>query len=867
MDRMAKITINGKAASFEEGTTILNAARQMEIHIPTFCYFPGLKPMGACRICMVEIEGQQRLQPACITAIADGMAVQTNSDAVRRANKGNLELILTNHPLDCPVCDKGGECELQDMVMDLGPRQGKFDEQKRVFHVQDLPLNDVIIFNANRCIQCQRCVQTCNDVVGAFALGAIERGHMTEISGFGDDLKNCDQCGNCIEVCPVGALMNRPYRYRARPWDLVRTETLCPYCGTGCQFTVETRDNELVRIRSPQASGLNAETLCAKGRFGIDFINHPDRITQPMIRRDGQLVAVSWDEAAAYLREHLLPLPDGQRIGGLISPRLSNESLYGFQKLMRSLFRSNNIDAFDRWNYPITQNQALSPVAPLAHLIRTHYSRRPLTDLIAADLTFICGCDVSDENPVSDYLIRRTRANQSSKLFVASSRPSRLAQDADAQINWYPGAELLLVAQVLNALRQRMAESGSAPLPDMDNLNHLPCPDFHAEEFIAELSANLDSSHSISILIGLEILYSNAAKAILQMLDDLISVLKVLGKKVQMQWLFDRPNQLGAWDLGLLPGHLPGMIPHSDPVAQKKLSEAWFLAPPQSQGADFNEMVTMCSAGEMDTLYIVGADPLLSYPDREKLEHAFSELRLLVVQDGFFSSTAQYADILLPADIYGECGGSFTNNEGRVQLARAFQMLPKGVKTDTELFGWMAENLGVDLGSMEQEALFSEICCQVPGYQLLGNGVFDSACKFTEEIPDQLEIKLFCPEISPRDTPEGFMLITGNCRSHSGHLSEKSNTLNKIQGQAYLTLNMQDAEVWEIHTDDLVIVKANGHEITVPARLDKQYPRGLLFIPNNFADVPLNRLFNQGQYPCPAEIEKARCFNEEARWN
>jgi NADH-quinone oxidoreductase subunit G len=401
----------------------------------------------------------------------------------------------------------------------------------------------------------------------------------------------------------------------------------------------------------------------------------------------------------------------------------------------------------------------------------------------------------------------------------------------------------------------------------MDSLNHLPCPDFCTEGFIAELSANLNSSHSISILIGLEILYSSAAQGALQMLADLITVLKVLGKKVQMQCLFDRPNQLGAWDLGLLPGHLPGMIPLSDSKAQEQLTEAWSMAPPQSQGADFNEMVALCSAGEMDALYIVGADPLLSYPDREKLEHAFSKLRLLVVQDGFFSSTAQYADILLPATIYGESGGSFTNNEGRVQLAQAFQTSPKGVKTDTELFGWMAENLGVDLGSMEPETLFAEICRLVPGYQLLGNGAVGTTSEFTEEIPAQLEIKLFCPEISPRDTPEGFMLITGNCRSHSGHLSEKSKTLNTIQDQAYLTLNTRDAEVWDIHPDDLVIVKANGHELTVPARLDKQYPRGLLFIPNNFADVPLNRLFKQGQYPCPVEIEKARCFEKEARWN
>jgi len=865
---MATITINDRTATFEEGITILDAARRMEIHVPTFCYFPGLEPIGACRICLVEIEGQRRLQPACITAIADGMAVQTNSEAVRQANRGNLEMILSSHPLDCPVCDKGGECELQEMVMDLGPRQSHFDEKKRVFREKDLPLNDVIIFNANRCIQCMRCVRICNDVVGAFALGAIERGNMTEISGFGDDIKNCDQCGNCIEVCPVGALMNRPYRYLARPWDLVRTETICPYCGTGCRFTVETRAGELVRVRSPQESGLNAETLCAKGRFGIDFIKHPDRIIGPMIRRHDQLVAVDWDEAGDFLRQHLQPLPQGQHIGGLISPRLSNESLYGFQKLMRCLFRSNQIDAFERWNDPVTFGHKLAPASPLARLIREHYSRRPLIELLGADLTLVFGCDTSEENPVSDYLIRRSLVENPTRLFVTSNRPGRLMGDAEAAFSCPPGAEPLLIAHIMDGLLREVPASERATLPVMDNLNGLPAADPASSAFVAALSAALNKATSISILFGTELLRGAVASTSLQMLYDLIGILKQLGKQVLLQGLLDRPNQLGAWDLGLLPGHLPGADPLDDPQAGKHYADAWSIAPPSTPGADFNRMLALCDSGEMDTLYVVGADPLLAYPDRERLEGSLSRLKFLLVQDAYLSDTAARADLLLPAPGYGEQSGSFTNNEGRVQRVRAFWQPPADAKPDNACFAWIATTLGAGQELTEPDRVAAEIYQHVPIYQSSHEAAVETQGQFTGVgLVQEPVLKLFSPAIPLPDTPEGMQLITGNCRSHSGHLSEKSATLNTIQDQAYVELNPDDADVFGIGDQDWVSVQGNGAELTVKAKLNRRFPRGLLFIPDNFRAVPLNQLFRLGQYPCPVRIERAAPPDSEDRWS
>ncbi len=360
---MVKVTIDGNDLEVAAGTLILEAAESQGISIPTFCYLKRLAPLASCRMCLIEVEGFPKLQPACATPVANGMVVRTDNPRVAKTRESMLELLLANHPLDCPICDKGGECELQDTVVAYGAEETRFRDRKRVFRSKDLLLNSVIIFNANRCIQCQRCVRVCEEVVGAVALGTIEKGMDTEVTGFENSLAGCDHCGNCIEVCPVGALMSNPYRYKSRPWDLVEVDTVCAYCGTGCQFTVGTRDGRLSRVRSKYERGVNGEMLCVKGRFGFDVIDGKDRIRRPMIRKRGELVAVSWNEAVGYLGNRLEKVVEkgSGRIGGLVSPRLTNETLYLFQKLMRTAFRSNNVDSSSRWSGATPSDQALPP--------------------------------------------------------------------------------------------------------------------------------------------------------------------------------------------------------------------------------------------------------------------------------------------------------------------------------------------------------------------------------------------------------------------------------------------------------------------------------------------------------------------------
>ncbi|MBI3754218.1 MAG: (2Fe-2S)-binding protein, partial [Deltaproteobacteria bacterium] len=395
---MATVKINGKEITVEDGTLILDAARQAGFEIPTFCYQARLSRLGSCRMCLVEIGGQKKLQPSCVTPVLHGMEVFTENQTVKSARSSVLEFLLANHPLDCPTCDKGGECELQDFVFKSGPRHSQFSEWKRRFNDKDEILSPVIVKNHNRCIHCERCVRICDEVVGVTALGGIGRGSKIQETGFWNTKLDCDHCGNCIEVCPVGSFMSLPYRYKSRPWDLKETDTVCSYCATGCQITIGARNGEVLRVRSKIETGINKETLCARGRFGYHFIQSEKRLKSPMIKKNGVLQPVSWDEAIDRVKDRF-GKADAKKIAGIASARLANEELYLFQKLMRNVFKTNNIDSGSRWMDKATTT-AMIDVCGIAD------GGVSISDAMKADLIFIIGSSVSDENPITDYLIR-----------------------------------------------------------------------------------------------------------------------------------------------------------------------------------------------------------------------------------------------------------------------------------------------------------------------------------------------------------------------------------------------------------------------------------------------------------------------------
>ncbi|RUU11553.1 NADH dehydrogenase (quinone) subunit G [Mesorhizobium sp. USDA-HM6] len=849
---MISVTIDERTLEVEAGSTVLQAAERLGIDIPTFCYLKRLPALASCRMCLVEIEGQRRLQPACATAVTNGMVVRTNTQLIDETRSSMLDMLLANHPLDCPICDKGGECELQDMVMAYGPRASRFRDAKRVFHSEDIRLSPVIIMNVNRCIQCQRCVRMCEEVVGAVALGTVEKGMDTAVTGFEGSLASCDQCGNCVEVCPVGALMSFPYRYKARPWDLVETDTVCPHCGTGCQLTVGARKGQFMRVRSKVEHGVNRETLCVRGRFGLDFVGSEDRIKRPMIRRDGVLVPVSWDEAGDYLRRRLAAVA-GKAAGGLASPRLPNEVLYQFQKVMRTAFRTNNIDCSSRWSTPF---ETLGP------LVAAFYTRAPLEEVIGNDCVLVVGGNVTDENPVTEYLLRDGARRRQTRLLILSARPSRLDADARAVVRVPPGGEAQGLAEVvagLGAAGQALpgdviahngaTTDGPAAGTDSDGPNRL--------------AAALLECPSVTVLVSADLLRSPRARATLQQLNNLLRVLRALGKGLAMQFLFDRANQLGAWDMGVLPTALPGLRALADDAARTTLERAWGTEISSEPGADFGAMLELCDRKQMGALYIAGSDPLMSYPDRKFVQRSLRAADLLIVQDAFLTDTAGLADVVLPAASYGEESGTFTNNEGRTQKVCKFREPALEARDNLAIFDFIAALRGQALRPSIQGEIFGEIARLVPAYQGLTQDGLGADGAFTKAALAP-PVGEFFARPPPPIAADRLMLVTGNCLFHNGYLSERSEVLNTVADDPYVEMSARDAAQLGLSDGDQVVVRSAQGELTAKLKINKRFPPGLVFVPENYRSLRLNSLMRRGEYPCPVDVQMAHAALEIA---
>lgn len=817
---MIMFTINGQEMEVEEGTTILNAARASTIEIPTFCYQDRLSILASCRMCLIEIEGRPKLEPACATVVSEGMAVLTHSEKVVASREDMLEILLANHPLDCPVCDKSGECELQDTVFEYGKGDSRLADPKRVFRIDDIQLNNVITFNANRCIQCQRCVRVCEEVVGDVALGTMERGLDSEITGVGNSLKDCSHCGNCIEVCPVGALMSTPYRYKARPWDLEKFETTCGMCGTGCSMTIETREGKLARVKSQYETGINGELLCAKGRFGFDFIDGGQRITQPMLRKNDVMTAVSWTEALDFIINQTLDILGNKgHIKGLISPRQTNETAFMFQKLMREVFQSSDIHAscrFSGLNLQPETNDILSK------LLTQTYSRQPLVEILKSDCVFLLGGNICDENPVSSYLVRQHKRDNHYHLLLASSRPCALDDIATEKLRLLPGNEATLLA----ALTSDLAISDDREMSD----------------FVSAGKVILEQANSITLLIGTEFMRGKQAKDCLLWIEKTTQHLQQQGKQVFVQFLFDRPNQLGLWHMGCLPDL------HNDQSSLQKYH-------PESVP---------------DMFYVVGADPLANCSAGDPLEQAALKTPCLIVQSAFMTASAQLAMVILPAPSYGEENGTYTNNEARVQKVRAIRPPAQDILPSTAVFAHIASALGIDIGPSTVKQIFSQIKQDIDGYQALkedfifgpelndyGLTTVPLAMNAALTIPAVTDPEVKNPVIKPPAVDSfpsaGYTLLTGDSLFRSGKLTAQSKNLSGLGHDAYVEMN-PGADYDEQQDYQITITRGNA-TITAPLKINRSFPEKLLFMPEAQLSSPANKIITTAEYPCIVEVE------------
>ena len=526
MSDLVKFTIDGRTVEAAPGTLVIEAAKQVGIEIPSFCYYKGYTLQAACRMCLVEVEKMPKLQASCTLPVAAGMVVHSDSEPVKQARKSMLEFLLTNHPLDCPVCDKGGECELQDMVFRYGAGESRFTENK--IHVDEQQWSPVVFYDGPRCILCFRCIRVCDEGMGVGALGTINRGALSLIAPNMGDHLNCDECGMCIDICPVGALTSGDYRYQTRPWEMEHTGTICTHCSDGCKTTLGSRNGQIMRGNNRDRSGVNGEFLCIKGRYAYDFYNHPARLESPLLRVNGKLEPVSWSKALSAVAAKFSSVRDaGGTFGVIGSNHTSNEENFYLQKLARQVLKTNNID-HHRTGDIVTLVDALS--GSTGHLAASQ-------DFYDSKAVLVIGSDLAMQHPLLSFQVRANYRHHAAHVYVATAGEIREDKYATKTIRLGQASEL-------GAL----------------------------EELRAALSAEPE----------LLIVFNDMVKG-----DDVRKLVKFgtsLGIPVKYCALVDYSNSRGAADMGLMPELLPGYHASNMPgmtlpemLASADMSALWIV--------------------------------------------------------------------------------------------------------------------------------------------------------------------------------------------------------------------------------------------------------------------------------------------------
>ena len=655
------LTVDGKKLTVPAGTLLIEACKSTGIEVPSFCYYPGLSLQGACRMCLVEIEKMPKLQTACTTPVGEGMVVVTESDKIKQARKSMLELLLANHPLDCPVCDAGGECELQDMTFKYGAAESKFMDMKN--HRDEQQWSPVVYFDRPRCILCYRCIRACGEGMDVWALGVQNRGSGSVIAPNKEDHLECEECGMCIDICPVGALTSGAYRYKTRPWEMKHVGTVCTHCGDGCKTTLGVRradtGMEIVRGDNRDKSGINGDFLCIKGRYAFDFANNSERLSTPLIKKDGKFVPAKWAEAfdliASKFKEAVATSGPAS-IGVIGSNRTSNEENYLLQKFARLVLGTNNIDHHRTADFPAF-------VSALAGKSNATASMR---EVGSAPAILLIGNNPTEQHPLLAWQIRTNVRLHRAKLYVVNSSPIKLRRQAVGFAPIAPGSEGSFV--------QFLAGNDSAA-------DSVASPQFTREN-LTELRDKLKAEQGLVVIFGSEL-----RGADVKTLVDL-----GLAQGAKFVCLGDYANSRGAADMGLYPDLLPGYAPVDSAT---KLHKKWLDVIPATSGLNLLQMADAAKEGKLRALYVVGSNPVARYNiDPFALSKAF-----VVVQDMFLTETARIADVVLPVANAYEKSGTYTNTAGDLQLLRKAGDFG-GTRTDFECIVRIAQTMGYDVSKL-----------------------------------------------------------------------------------------------------------------------------------------------------------------------
>jgi NADH-quinone oxidoreductase subunit G len=649
-------TVDGKSLTAPAGVLLIEACKTAGIEVPAFCYYPNLSLQGACRMCLVKVEKMPKLQTACTTVVTEGMVVTTNTEEIHQARKSMVELLLGNHPLDCPVCDAGGECELQDMTFSYGAHESKFIEAKN--HKEEQQWSPVVFFDRPRCILCYRCVRVCGEAMDVSALGVQNRGVSSVIAPNEGESLDCEQCGACIDICPVGALTSGAYRYKTRPWEMNHVGTTCTHCADGCKTTLGARradtGMEIVRGDNRDKSGINNDFLCVKGRYAFDFASHEDRLTQPLVRRNGKLQPATWDEAFSLIGKKFAEVRDrdgGVAIGVIGSTRTTNEENYLLAKFARVVLKTNNVDHHRTADFPA-----------LAVALRGQQNRTAgMAEVATAPAILLIGNDPTEQHPLLASQIRNNVRLRQARFYAVNSRSIKLRRQATvfAQVSEDNGEARFASFLAGNAPAEKSLGVEGTTAASLETLRDA-----------------LRKEPELVVAFGSEI--RGAA------VQQLVAALP----QAKFICLADYANSRGAADMGLYPDLLAGYTP----VAGSNAFGKEWGGLPAAPGIDLPAMLESARTGKLKALYVVGANPV----GRLGLSAAALSGAFVVVQDMFLTETASIADVVLPAANAYEKSGTFTNTAGDLQLVKKAGEIT-GTKSDFEMIVRIADAMGFDV--------------------------------------------------------------------------------------------------------------------------------------------------------------------------
>ena len=854
---MINLKIDGKDVQIAPGATILDAAESVGIKIPTLCYLKKISTTGACRVCAVEVAGADKTMTACNTLAIDGMEVTTQSEKLAKIRRQIVELLLVNHPLDCPVCDAGGECDLQDICYAQDVTRQPFEaEDVNAETIDKWPLIQQV---PNRCIMCEKCVKVCHELIGSSALFINKKGDRAFID---KDLEKCEFCGNCVQVCPTGTMISKPFKFKARPWELRKTATVCTICPAQCQVDMHSKQGQILRVTSEDGTTVNDGNLCVGGFFAHDYLVSKKRLSAPLVKQDDRQQQAGWDDALALAAGELVRLRDefgGQAVAGLTSPRLSNEENYLFQKLFRVGLASNNIDSEARFG-------ALRAAKVLDEQLKLTGASNHLDRIGQSEAVLVFGSDPSSEVPAVDWQIQHAHLKNDAKLIVANLRQDKLAGQSETFLQYRVGSEAYLAA----ALAKLIVDKGQADkdflqqfVANADELTaYLADIDLDAvctatgveRALLEEAADHIGQAASVAIVFGRDLTASSQAEAGVAALANLALVSGALhGDKGGLFPIDEKGNMQGLLDAGACPEMLPGFQNYE--TAKEKFAAAWHTELPEG-GADAAAILTGIEAGNIRALYLAGTNPLVDFPESARWRKALDKVDFLVVQDILASELTDMADVVLAGAASTEKRGSVTALDQRINNLRIAVDPPGEARPDlailADLFSRISGKPEPSDAAVRQEmielgSLYSDVC------QTLEQRSF---CWKEAYAPAKQSLTATVIKLTP--VPENeLQLLIGKSRFQFGSTTTASAATAELEASGVIEISAEDAGKIGVADGGRIKLSSPAGAVTGPVKVSEQLPSGLLFAPYNFADLNIQQIATTGSNSVPVTAAKA----------